>query len=240
MSARLHPFLPFLLFLLSLFSVSSWGHDLWIERQVESGGVSHCLFYGHEGTAHAGAKRLEYKPENLKKAICFNVFGQAQAAEQGRTYPVKLKGDCAATWFLLSSGYWSKTPYGTRNLPKNEAGAVIASWLSLESVKRVERWGGAFSRPLTQELELVPLENPLPLKHGEKLQLQAYLLGKPMAGVTVAYFGKPRGTTGADGRINIRLNQTGLQLIQASLEQQLDDVRADKVIRATTLQFEIQ
>ncbi len=213
-----------------------YAHDLWIERS----GPLHTRSYGHERSGHEGAKRLEYKPETVLQALCFDASGQEQRAEQGKHYPVTLKGDCAASWFLLSSGYWSKTPYGTKNLPKSEAGAVMDSWRSVETIKRIDRWSEALTRPLTRELELAPTDNPLNLKNGDKLRLRAYFQGKPAANVTVAYFGKPRGVTGADGAVNIRLNQLGIQLIEASLELPLNDGKADKTIHASSLQFEIR
>jgi nickel transport protein len=229
------PRLPFLV-LLGSISAPLLAHDLWVERDF----LAHTLSYGHERSAHEGAKRLEYKPETVKEAECYNVAGEGQKSERGKAYPVTLKGDCAASWFLVSSGYWSKTPYGTKNLPKGEAGAVIDSWLSVEAVKRIDRWSEAMARPLTNELELAPTQNPLVLKNGDKLRLRAYFQGKPAANVTVAYFGKPRGVTGSDGALNIRLNEPGIQLVQGSLELPLDDGKADRVIRATTLQFEIK
>jgi len=225
-----------LLLLLTLLPALVLAHDLWIERI----GPLHTLAYGHESSGHEGAKRLEYKPETIKQAICFSASGQELRAEQGRTYPVTLKGDCAVSWFLQSTGYWSKTPYGTKNLPKNEAGAVIDSWLSMESIKRIDRWSDALTNPQTRELELVALENPTTLKTGAKLHMRAYFQGKPAANVTVAYFGKPRGVTGADGAVNIRLNEAGFQLIQASLELPLNDGKADKTIHSAALQFEIK
>ncbi len=227
---------PFLALLGYVLCSPLLAHDLWIERDAQV----HTLSYGHERSGHEGAKRLEYKPETVRQAECYNPAGQGQRAERGQAYPVTLKGECAASWFLVSSGYWSKTPYGTKNLPKGEAGAVLDSWLSVETVKRLDRWGEDLARPLTQELELVPTANPLALKSGDKLRLRAYYQGKPAANVTVAYFGKPRGVTGADGALNIRLKESGLQLVQGSLELPLDDGKADRVIRATTLQFEIR
>lgn len=220
----------------SLLPALAFGHDLWIER---SGPLS-SLAYGHERSGHEGSKRLEYKPETVKQAVCHDASARILNAEPSRAYPVTLKGDCAVSWFLLSSGYWSKTPYGTKNLPKSEAGAVIASWQSIESIKRIDRWSEALANPLTRELELVALESPTSLKAGAKLHLRAYFQGKPATGVTVAYFGKPRGVTGADGAVNIRLNEAGVQLIQASLELPLDDGKADKAIHSTALQFEIE
>lgn len=210
-------------------------HDLWIARN----GDLHTLNFGHEGSGHAGAKRLEYKPEQVREASCFNAAGTALRAETGRVWAVTLRGDCAATWFLASSGYWSKTPYGTQNLPRSEAGTVLDSWLSVESVKRLDAWGEALARPLTGELEIVPLADPLRLKPGDKLRLMVSLDGRPAAGATVAYFGHPRGVADAQGRVNVRLRQPGLQLVQASLETPLQDGKADRLVRATALQFEI-
>lgn len=225
-----------LLLFLACFPIPATSHDLWIDRN----GPLHTLAYGHERSGHEGAKRLEYKPDYVQQVRCFETSGQEIRAELGRQYPVSLKGDCATSWFLLSSGYWSKTPYGTKNLPKNEAGAVIDSWRSVEAVKRMDRWGAALASPMTQELELAPLDNPLTLKAGDKLRLRAYFQGKPAANVTVAYFGRPRGVSGADGAVNIRLTEPGFQLVQASLELPLNDGKADKTIRTSSLQFDLK
>jgi len=224
-----------ILLLVALSPAMANGHDLWIERS----GPLHSLIYGHERSGHEGSKRLEYKPESVLQARCFDTAGQQIPVEPGKQYPVTLKGECAASWFLLSSGYWSKTPYGTKNLPKTEAGAVIDSWRSVEAIKRLDRWGAALARPMTQALELVTNDNPLNLKTGDKLRLRAFYQGKPAANVTVAYFGKPRGISGADGTVNIRMSEPGFQLIQASMESPLDDGKADKTIHSSALQFEL-
>jgi nickel transport protein len=223
------------LFLVAALAGTAHGHDLWVERQ----GNLQTLQYGHERSGHAGAKQLEYKPEQVKNVACFDADGVAIPAAAGRAYPVTLKGPCAASWFLSSSGYWSKTPYGTKHLPRTEAGTVMDSWLSVESVKRLDAWAPALARPLTRELEIVPLDNPLALKPGGKLRLKVTLDGKPVGGATVAYFGHPRGVSGADGQVNVRLRQPGFQLVQASLETPLDDGKADRLVQSTALQFEI-
>jgi nickel transport protein len=225
----------FLLAGILLLHGSVQAHDLWIERD----GALHTLAYGHERSGHEGAKTLEYKPESVKQSTCFNPAGREIAADRGRGYPATLRGDCAASWFLVSSGYWSKTPYGTRNLPKNEAGMVITSWLSVEGVKRIDQWGAGLGRALTKNLELVPLDDPLKLQAGDKVRLTTWYQGKPAAGVTVAYFGQPRGVSDGEGRVNIRLRNPGFQLIEASLELPLNDGKADKAVYSSSLQFEI-
>lgn len=210
-------------------------HDLWVDRQDHR----YILHYGHEHSGHGGQGLLPYKPEQVRQAVCFDGEGRETAARVDRAYPVSMRGDCAATWFLVSTGYWSKTPYGTRNVPKTEAGQVLSSWLSVESIKRLDAWRHALVSPLTGELEIVPLADPLELKPGDKLKVAVYRQGRPAPGVTVAYFGHPRGVTGADGSVNIRLKEPGYQLIQASLELPLQDGKADKAIHATALAFEL-
>ncbi len=222
--------------LILLLALPARAHDLWIERD----GTMHTLVYGHERSAHEGAKTLEYPPDSVKQATCFDVAGKAITADLRRAYPATLKADCAASIFLVSSGYWSKTPYGTKNLAKDQAGAVIESWLSVEGVKRIDRWGEGLKHALTRDLELVPLDNPLTLNSGDKLHLRAWFQGRPAAGVTVAYFGKPRGVTDAEGNIAIRLRQPGFQLIQAGLALPLDDGKADKALHTGSLQFELR
>jgi nickel transport protein len=211
------------------------GHDLWVEREANR----HTLQYGHERSEHGGAKILDYRPESVKQALCLNGAGEETRASRNSTYPVELRGDCATTWFLVSTGYWSKTPYGLKNLPKNEASMALESWLSYEGVKRIDHWGPGLARPLTQALELTPASDPLAAHTGDKLRLRAWYQGKPAPGVTVAYFGRPRGVTDADGQVNIRLANPGFQLIQASLELPLNDARADKALHSTSLQFEL-
>jgi nickel transport protein len=86
----------------------------------------------------------------------------------------------------------------------------------------------------------VPRGNPLLLKTGDKLHLRAFYQGRPVAGVTVAYFGKPRGITDKEGNVNIRLQSAGFQLIKASIELPLNDGKADKAVHAASLQFELK
>ncbi len=222
---------------LCLLPVLSWGHDLWIERE----GTLHTLVYGHahERSEHEGAKKLDYKPEVVQQAACYDTSGRRVNAQWVKGYPTTLQGDCAASWFFTSSGYWSKTPYDSKNLPKHKVDRVIDSWFSAQGVKRIDRWDTGLAQPLTHELELVPLDNPLLHKPGDKLQLRAWYQDKPAAGVTVAYFGKPRGVTDADGNIDIRLRNPGFQLIQASIELPRSDGKADKTVYASTLQFDL-
>jgi nickel transport protein len=124
-------------------------------------------------------------------------------------------------------------------VPKTGVAGAIKSWLSEESVKRIDRWTPGADRPLSDGLEITPTVEPLALKPGDKLVVLVTEGGKSRAGVPVAYGDDVRGTTGEDGRIAIRLRHGGTQLIAASVETPLADGKADVAIRSAILQFEI-
>jgi len=172
-------------------------------------------------------------------AICVDDNGTARSPALVKSFPVRIETNCAALFVSFSSGYWSKTAWETRNVPKNQASGVVESWLSEESVKRIDRWTPATAQPLTDGLELTPLSDPARLKPGDKLTVLVTEHKQPRAGVPVAYGGDTRGASGEDGKVAIRLRQGGMQLIEASLETRLADGKADTLIRATTLQFEL-
>lgn len=218
-------------------------HDLWLEK--EAGG--HVLRQGHRTAAHAGAERVPYAPDFVKQALCFDEHGKPASLAAAATYPLRLAGDCAVLFVAASSGYWTKTAWETKNVPKAGISGVVKSWRSEDSVKRVNRWRAALAQPLARGLEIAPLDDPFRLGVDDKLSLRVTLDGKPRAGVPVAYDGATRGATGEDGTVVLKIRHGGLQMIAASIETPLDDDRrksasdgkADMLIRATTLNFEL-
>ena len=209
-------------------------HDLWVEP--ETGGYQ--LLYGHHpGVSHAGAQQIDYAPDIVKSVVCLDAADNRRPATIGDRSPVRIEGDCAVLYVLTSSGYWTKTTAGTKNLKKTEAASPLASWQSFESVKHIAQWGAGAASPLATPLEIVPAKNPLALKDGDKLTLRVLANGQPVADATVSYDGKPRGQTGADGTVNIRVKHTGLQLIQASARTPHAGPEADAVIHTTALTF---
>ncbi|MDR1967160.1 MAG: DUF4198 domain-containing protein [Burkholderiaceae bacterium] len=211
-------------------------HDLWLER--EGGGVT--LYQGHKYSSHDGAQTIAYDADFVKEATCLKADGRIEPLALTRSAPWRSAAQgCAAMRVAASSGYWTKTPWETKNAPKTGVSNVVKSWLSQESVKHVEHWAAGVERPLSAELEITPAANPLALKPDDKLVVLVTENGQPKAGVPVAYGGDVRGATGADGRIAIRLRHDGVQLIEASVETPLTDGQADTVIRTAALQFEI-
>ena len=211
-------------------------HELWLDRD----GDVLVLRYGHTGSVHEGAGVLDYPVAHVRRVECFRPDGEPAAVVVDSTAsPIRILGSCAVTCVLFSSGHWSQTPFGTKNLPKDEAKAPTRSWLSLEGVKRLDTWSSALAAPLTDDLELTPVEDPLVLARGEKVRLLVTLRGEPLADAVVAYDGRERGVSDRKGRINIRLKHGGLQFIQAGFTEPGDGLKCDEVVHTATLVFEI-
>jgi nickel transport protein len=218
-------------------AAAAQAHDYWVEPV----GEDYLLHRGHRFSQHGGAKEVPFDPAIVTGVRCLQRAGaQPRATEISSEYPPRIRGPCLALIVSADSGYWSQTLTGTKNRPKDELFGVLRSWQALESVKRVEGWSERLHEPLSDDLELVFTEDPFGLAPGKKLRLIATLAGEPVSGVTVAYDGDPRGVTGANGRINLRIRHKGLQVITASLDEQLDSAKADKRVRSTVLMFDIQ
>jgi len=226
-----------LLVAILVLSGHAHAHDLWLEREDQGEEIG--LYYGHKHSQHGGAKVLEYRPEWVREALCFDAAGKEAAFSSEAVYPYRLRGECAAACVLTSSGYWTKTPYGTENVPRAEARMPLKSWLSYESVKRIDGWGAALAAPLTGWLEMTPSGDPASLRQGRKLRLRVTFDRQPVEGVVVSYDGKPRGVTGRDGKINIRLRHGGFQVIQASLSRPDASGKADEIVHSANLNFEL-
>jgi nickel transport protein len=210
-------------------------HDLWLEPAP--GGLT--VQYGHHPqlVSHGGETRIPYAPEVVRSALCLDAAGRQQPARLAGTYPVRIEGDCAVAYVLTSSGYWTKTTAGIRNLKRTEVAAPLNAWQSFDSVKHVAAWSAAAVEPLRVPLEIVPAENPLILKDGDKLTVRVLANGQPVPDAVVTYDGKPRGETDSAGAMNVRVRHGGLQLIQATVRSPHSGPEADEVVHTTALTF---
>jgi nickel transport protein len=225
--------MPILIVLICFFSISAHAHDLWLERENQD----LVLYYGHLSTAHSSSKRLAYQPENIEVS-CLDANGHAQAVTLTRASSLRIHTPCALTRVIRDSGYWSKTPYGTKNLPKNQAEAVVRSWQSRQSVIYLDTWHEGFAH--TEDvhgLVLVATHNPFALTADAKLRLQVRYQGQALAGATLLYQGQACGLSDSAGYINIRLKQSGLQFFQVSHKTPLASPLADEIIDSAALVF---
>jgi nickel transport protein len=215
-------------------------HDYWFEAEADH----YRLHRGHLFSGHDGEKEVPFNPASIQSAHCLKAqAAEATSADVSGDYPALISGPCVTVLAIVDSGYWSQTLTGTRNLPKDEVFGALRSWHALETIKRVDAWSERLLSPLTDELELVFTGNPFKLSDGDKLRLIAMRGGKPAAGVAFAYDGKPRGLTGEDGRIVLRIRHAGTQTIMASIEEPIENNEemklAEKRTYSTILTFDI-
>ncbi len=222
------------IFILILMSPFSFSHDIWIEK----GGNFYVLYYGHKGTAHQGEKEIKYDLNNVLEIQCFDENLKPQKFEVLKEYPLKISKNCSVLYILFSSGYWTKTPYGTENLPKNKVKMAVDSWLSYEVIKYIENFPKI--EPVSNKLEILPLNDPFSLKEGEKMRFKVFFNKKPISNVPVTYNGKIMGLTDEEGKINIKLKVKGFQYLKASYTEEVKKEEMDKVIYTSILNFEIK
>ncbi len=221
--------------LLILAGPAALAHELWLER--EHGAFA--LYQGHRQGGHDAQERLPYAPDFVKRAACADGRGGTKSLDLPVAYPARFADDCAALLILTSSGHWTKTAWETRNRPKAGLAPVLKSWRAEDTVKRLDHWSATFAQPLSQDLEICPLQDPFGLRPEGKLRLRVTQGGQPRAGLPVTYDGATRGLTSDDGTIVLKIRHGGMQVIATSLETPLGDGQADTLLQATTLLFEL-
>jgi nickel transport protein len=224
--------LPFIFFI----ALSAHAHDYWFERDAKG----YALFQGHVFSSHEGEARVPYDPSIVLGVQCLRPEGDVVAPALARAYPVRIEQRCAAVLARTNSGYWTQTLNETLNRPKSQVPGAIRGWLAQETIKRVDAWSAAASRPISDGLELTPLDDPFALKPGDKLRVLVTWRGKPRRGVAVAYDGDTRGATASDGLVNIRIRHPGTQILSASFEENVRETNADKIVHGSILQFELK
>ena len=212
-------------------------HDYWFEIE----GQEYVLYRGHHFGEHEGESIVPYDPAIIQHVTCVSPDGVPQSIHPPTQYPARIPGPCARLTVEVDSGYWSVNGIKTFNHSKEEVPDALKSWRAIESTTLLNSWNKLDRPPsLPQGLEIFLEKNPFLVEEGEKLRLVVLQAGKPRQGVTVAYDGNSRGTTGPDGRINIRVRHGGLQVITGSIKEPAPDTRkADSLLRSTTLLFEL-
>jgi nickel transport protein len=195
-------------------------HDMWIDNEAK-------VHYGHEQAVGGHGKGRIIAKDEIARHSC----------KKGPLLDADTRSNCDALLIELKGVYYTKTPYGTKKIPKNEAQMVLKSWQSIESVKRI--YNDAGIAPLGRGLELSLINLPSSLHVSDKLRLLVTQDGVPKAGVAVANGDRIIGASDVDGRINVRVREAGLQHISASYKRAGDGLLCDEIVYATTLNLEI-
>jgi nickel transport protein len=199
-------------------------HTLWIDDNYKV----------HQGHMHQESLKNSKHRVDKKEIDTFLCLKDNRVKKSHGT--TLAKSGCDAIFVTLHSGYYTKTPYGIKKLPKDKTKMPIESWQSIESVKRLYSDN---KTPYNQGLELFLRNNLSDLKVGDKARLTVYYNGKVMSGVVLANGHKTIGMSDKNGHVNIKIRHKGLQNIKASYTRKGDGVKCDKIIHTTTLNFKI-
>ncbi|MBI2878079.1 MAG: DUF4198 domain-containing protein [Candidatus Tectomicrobia bacterium] len=219
-------------FLLGVPSLEA--HDFFIKRQ----GKELMVVYGH------GDHREAFDPSKIKAIQAFDLQGKTMDVSQEKSKEglhLKIAGQPACILVEIDDGYWSKTIYGWKNLPKRKARRVVESIRALYYAKAIFAWSeGALGPEAHARLDLLPLKNPFALKAGDLLPLKVLYQGRPRAGITVEGKGHERiGTTDPEGVVKVTLSK-GHQVITVQHSEPIQgDPDADSLRTISTLAFEV-
>ncbi len=208
-------------------------HDLWLERE----GAGFTLRYGHRG-----GELLPIEQPKVKAVRCLE-GAAARDLLPGATFSAKEarftgRCDAASAWF--DGGFWSLTPDGEVNRPKNQVAQAVKAWASRQFAKWVDaRSTAAASAVLGDELELVAMSDLSRAREGTKVTLRVLSGGKPVAGAVVAIDHKPLGETDSAGEVRVKLRTSAVETISATLRRKVATPEADAVVLEASLTFEV-
>lgn len=146
---------------------------------------------------------------------------------------------------VLFNGIWSKTPEG--EWVKKGRDEVPKATTSEKNFKYAVHVIGALNGPLPvlpeQTLQIVPVDDKLPLEMGKPLALRVLHRGKPVEGAKVLadFVNDPDAVpakTAADGRVTITVRNQGLNVVAAIWDGPTDEpTKSDKIEHLATLSF---
>jgi uncharacterized GH25 family protein len=207
-------------------------HDLWLERA----GEGLVLRYGHRG-----GELLPIEPAKLKAVRCLDkgatrdLLGAANFAPR----EVRLAARCGAASAFYDGGYWSLTPDGEVNQPRNLVPDAVKAWASRQFAKWIDPASPSAGAILGDELELVAVSDLSKAHEGDKVTIRVLHQGKPVPNAIVSIDHMPLGETDSAGQTRIKLRTSGVETISATLRQRVATPEADSVVLEASLSFEV-
>lgn len=220
-----------------LLPAAAGAHGAWVaERWGELGVV-----YGH------GAGDDPYDPARVVKAVAIAEDGtETPVALESRDKHAILKpdGEPAAIALTFDNGYWTeKTDGKWVNEPKDKVSDAKAAGHYIKNSLSLLHAHGKLPALPKQDLQIVPLDNPVGRKAGDPIRLRVLHDGKPLAGavVTLDYVnqaGLKSEPTDADGEVVVAIRNDGLNVLAVDHSVPLEnDPKADEIGYTATLSF---
>jgi nickel transport protein len=220
-----------------LLPATAGAHGAWVaERWGELG-----VIYGH------GAGDDAYDPARITQAIAIAEDGAAAPVtidKRDKHAVLKPEGEPAAIALTFDNGYWSEKADGTWvNEPKDKVADAKATGHYIKNSLSLLHVHDALPVFPKQDLQIVPLDNPIGRKAGDPIRLRVLHDGKPLAGavVTLDYINQAAlksEPTDADGEVVVAIRNDGLNVLSVDHGVPLEnDPKADKIGYTATLSF---
>lgn len=216
-------------------STPALAHDFLIEPK----GDDFMVVFGH------GMQREEFEVSKVKQVKAVGLQGKeipVQREKKEKGLMLKINGRPSVIVASIDNGYWSKTIYGWKELPKRKASRVVEAIRSLFFSKTILSWNDAIpAASMDADLDIIPLNNPFEVKAGESLSLKVLLRGQPLPGAEVIGGEHAKlGKTGKDGLVKVPLMR-GQNLVTVEHKERIkDDPDADVLSLTATLTFEVK
>lgn len=223
---------PVLLLVALLAPSLAAAHDFWLERA----GSGLVLRYGHRA-----GELLAIEQARVKAVRCLDAGGTRDLLGAATFAPkeVRLAGRCGAASATFDGGYWSLTPDGEVNRPKNQVPDAVKGWASRQFAKWVDSGSPSAGAVIGDELELVAVSDLSKAHEGDKVTVRLLHQGRPAANAIVAIDHKPLGETDSAGETRIRLRTSGVETISATLRRKVGTPEADTEVLEASLSFEV-
>ena len=215
------------------FPVAAGGHDLWLEPQ----GDALVLRYGHRG-----GDLLDLDGSKVKIVRCRRETGpvtDVRAVSKSGPKELRTPARCDVASAFLDGGYWSLTPDGEKNLPRDKVPDAVRSWQSKQFAKWVDARSRVAGAVLGDELEVVPVSDLSRIHQGEKATFRVLWQGKPVAGAVLAVDHKPLGETDVAGECRVKVRAPDVESVSVTLKRPLGGPEADTLTAEASLTWEV-
>ena len=220
-----------------LLPATAGAHGAWVaERWGELGVV-----YGH------GAGDDPYEPARITEAVAIAEDGAAISIvidKREKHAVLKPESEPAAIAPTFDNGYWTeKTDGAWVNEPKDQVADAKATGHYIKNSLSLLHVHDALPAFPQQDLQIVPLDNPVGRKAGDPIRLRVLHDGKPLAGavVTLDYVNQASlksEPTDADGEVVVAIRNDGLNVLAVDHSVPLaNDPKADTIGYTATLSF---